>query len=493
MATEPEPTAAPLTPVAADPYAVGEAGSRVIRGGGLRVAGALTGLFAGAISAPLVVRHLGAADYGHYLTVASVIFIITALSEGGLANVAVRQFSIADDAERRHLISSLTGLRLVLGLIGGLIAVGFGLLAGYAHVLIVGLGLGAVGFVLGSLQGTYSVALSGTLRLTALAWIDVFRSLATTLLLVGLVIAGSGLSGFYLVAAIVQGAALLLTAALVRRDVPLRPTVDRRRWSELLHETALYAMAATLGVVYFQVALISMSLLDSGTQTGYYAIAFRIVEIVNGIPWLLAASVLPLLAVAAHSDRARLRFVAGRVFEGAVIAGGWVAIIIVIGARFGIEVIAGTKADPSVSVLRIMGIGVTATFVVSSWGYVLLAMRQYRQLVLANLGALALAIGLSLVVIPELHARGGALTTAVLELTLAASYMALLARRGIVPSARFVWRFLVALALGLGAGALGLQVHAVLGVAGGSAVYFAALWLLRAIPSELIDAIPWRR
>ena len=68
----------------------------------------------------------------------------------------------------------------------------------------------------------------------------------------------------------------------------------------------MYAMAATLGAVYFQIALIAMSLLDPGRQTGYYAIAFRIVEIVNGIPWLLAASVLPVLAVAAISDRARL-------------------------------------------------------------------------------------------------------------------------------------------------------------------------------------------
>ena len=39
MTGEPEVTAASLTPVADDPYAVGEAGGRVIRGGSLRVAG----------------------------------------------------------------------------------------------------------------------------------------------------------------------------------------------------------------------------------------------------------------------------------------------------------------------------------------------------------------------------------------------------------------------------------------------------------------------
>jgi O-antigen/teichoic acid export membrane protein len=491
--SEVEEIGPPSTVVAGDPYAAGEAGGRVIRGSGLRVAGALAGVLAGALSAPLVVRHLGVVDYGRYLTVASVIFVITALTEGGLANVAVRQFSTGDRAARRTLIANLTGLRIALSLVGGACAVGFGVLAGYEGILILGLALGAVGYVLSAVQGSYSVALSGRLRLSALAVLDVFRSLGTTILLVALVIAGSGLTGFYLVAAIVQGAALLLTAALVRGEVPLRPQFHSGRWRELFRETALYALAATLGAIYFQVALIAMSLLDPGAQTGYYAIAFRIVEILNGIPWLLAGSVLPVLAVAAESDPARLRFIAGRVFEGAVIAGGWVAIIIIVGAHFGIEVIAGAKGDPSVGVLRIMGIGVTATFLVSSWGFVLLALRLYRPLVLANLGALLLALALSAILIPTLHARGGAVTTAALELTLAAAYVALLARRGIVPAPRFLASFVLAVGLGLGSGALLIAVHPVVGVLVGSAVYFAALAATRAIPPELIDALPWRR
>jgi O-antigen/teichoic acid export membrane protein len=484
--------ARPGRPAEIDPQTSGEAGGRVIRGGSLRVAGALLGVLAGTVSAPLVVRHLGVTAFGRYLTVASVIFIITALTEGGLANVAVRLFSVADAPERRALVANLTGLRLALGVVGAVSAVGFGLIAGYPSVVIGGLALGTVGYMFAGIQGSYSVSLSGTLRLSALAGIDLFRSLSTSVLLVALVIVGSGLTGFYSVAAVVQGTTLLATGALVRRGVPLRPAFDFERWRALARETALYALAATLGVIYFQVALIAMSLLDSGVQTGYYAVAFRIVEIVNGVPWLLAGSVLPVLAVASANDRVRLRYIAGRVFEGAVIAGGWVAIIIVIGARFGIDIIAGSKGHPSIAVLRLMGIGVTATFVVASWGSVLLSMRRYRELVAANLGALLLAVVLSLTLIPALHARGAAITTAVLELTLASTYVVLLARQGIRPPGRFCICFLVAVALGLGAGALLLAVNAVLGVLIGSAIYFVVLFGLRAVPSELIDALPWR-
>ncbi|MFZ2049617.1 MAG: oligosaccharide flippase family protein [Solirubrobacteraceae bacterium] len=490
--TGPAGPAATDTPDAEDPLAVGKAARRVIRGSGVRVVGNVAGLLAGLISAPLVVRHLGGVNFGHYQTVTSVVFVVAALTEGGLANVAVRAFSTASAADRRSLIANLTGLRLVMGVVGVAATVGFGLLAGYTHVVVIGLVFGAGGYFASMVQSSYSVALSGGLRLATLAGIDLLRSLTTTILLVALVVAGSALTGFFAVVLVVQLVALVVTARLVGRDVPLRPAFNRARWRMLIRETAVYALASTLGAIYFQIAMISMSILDPGPQTGYYALAFRIVEIGNGIPWLLAGSVLPVLAVAAGEPE-RLRYVARRVFEGATILGGLFAIAIVIGAPFAIEFLAGAKEHEAIGVLRIMGIGVTATFLVASWGFVLLALHRHRSLVLANAGALLLAIILSLTLIPSLHARGGAASTAVLELTLAGCYIALLAARGITPSIGFIARFLLALALGLGIGWLALAVHPVLGVVLGALVYLLVLWRSRAIPGELFDSLPWRR
>jgi len=484
-------------PAVEDPYAAGAAGGRVIRGGGVRVAGTLIGVLIGALSAPLVVRHLGLVDFGRYLTVVSVIFVVTAVTEGGLANVAVRLYTVSDESERRALIANLTGLRLALGALGAAGAILFGLVAGYPHVIVLGLVLGAAGYLLAGVQGAYSVALQSTLRLPTLAGIDLLRSLSTTVLLVALVFAGSGLTGFYTVTVVVQGVALLATARVVRRDTPLAPAFERVRWRALLHETALYAVASALGAVYFQIAMVTMSLLDPGRQTGYYAVSFRIIELFNMVPWLLASSVLPVLAIAAARDRARLRYVSERVFEGSVIAGGLFAIAIIFGARFGIAVVAGVKGYPSIGVLRIMGIGMTATFLVSSWGFVLLSLRLLRALVIANAGILAAAVTLSLILIPTLHARGAAITTAVLELALAGAYVMLLWHQGIRPPSRFLTRFLMALVPALGVGALILTARSLVASVGAvvvaSAIYLAILLLLDAVPQELLDALPRSR
>jgi O-antigen/teichoic acid export membrane protein len=479
-----------------DPLAAGEAGGKVIRGSGLRAAAHVTGVLVGALSAPLVVRHLGPVRYGQFITVTSLIYIVNGLTEGGLTNVAIRRFAVADPMGRRVVIANLSGLRIALTVIGLTGALIFGLAAGYPSIVVAGIALGGIAMLFVNLQGALATALVAGLRLKAVAAIDLTRSLTTTVLFLALVVAGSGLLGFYGVAGAVAFIVWVVTAWLVRRELPLVPRFERTAWMSLLRETALYAAATALGAVYFQVAVISMSLLSSDTQTGYYAAAFRIVDLANGVPWILASSAFPVLAHAALNDSERLRYTVGRTTQAALIVGGFFALIIVIGAKFGIQIIGGDKFAPSVSVLRILGIGTLATFLVATWSFVLLSLKRYRELLIVNAGALALAIALSLIFIPWLGANGGAIVTATLEVTLATAYGVVATRheRGLIGlHAGFVARVAGALAVGLGVGVLLLQVHAVPAVAGSLVVYVGVLWVLGAIPPELLEAVRRRR
>ena len=478
-------------PPPVDPLEAGEAGGKVIRGGGLRAAGHVAGVLIGLLSAPLVVRHLGPEDFGRYLTVTSIIFIVTGLTEGGLNNVAIRAYAIGSPERRVLLVRDLAGLRVVLSLIGGVLALLFGVVAGYDGVLIGGLAIGSIGYVLAALQGAYAVPLQAGLRLGSVAGIDLVRSVATTALLLALVAASASLTPFFAVVAVVHGLALAMTLRLVRGTGRLRPRADLPAWKELAQETVVYAAATALGAVYFQVALVAMSVLSSTLETGYYAIAFRIVDLANGIPWIFAASVLPVLAHAAEHDRVRLRYVAGRVFEGALLAGGLFSLAIVVGAEFGIDVIAGREGAPAVEVLRVLGIGISATFLVACLGFVLLSLRRYRDLMWANGLALLLALALSAVLIPSAGAVGGAWTTAALEVTLAVTYAAILGRRE--PDLRVplsaLPRVALAYGLGLAAGLPLLAVHPVPATVAALTVYLGVLMALKAVPPELLDAI----
>jgi O-antigen/teichoic acid export membrane protein len=489
--SNPDPTGdGDAVAVTDDPFAVGSAGRRVVRGGGLRVVATVVGLLTGLVSAPLVVRHLGNYAFGRYQTVLSIVFIANALSEGGLSYVAVRAYTTADATRRKVLLANLMGMRLALELVVAAATVAFGVLAGYDRVLIVGLALGGVALVIAAQQGALTIILQGQLRLGTLAATEMANQLIVTTLLVILVLSGAGLIWFFAVQPVVWLLALGLMVILVRRDAPRRPAFAAAEWRGLAGETALLAVASALGAVYYQITQVALSLFHPGAQTGYYAVAFRIVAITATVPWVLGASLLSVLSAVA-GDPDRLRYIAARAFEGSAIAGGWIVLIIVIGARFGITFIGGAHA--SVAVLRIMGVGAGATFLVASSSFVLLAQRRNRALLTSNLIVFLLAILLGATLIPAFGARGGAICTVTLEFTLLGAYTVALSRRGITPPLGFLGRFAIALTLSMGVGLVGLLVHPVVGVALGTVVYFGVLRLTGAIPSELLDAIPGGR
>jgi O-antigen/teichoic acid export membrane protein len=467
-----------------------EAGGKIIRGGGLRAFAYLAGVLVGAASVPFVVRHLGVVDYGHFVTVLSLIFIVTGVTEGGLGNLGVREYATRDAEARAALLRNLLGLRLALALAGVLGAVLFAALAGYESTLVAGTAVAGVGVLAMNAQVTLTIPLQTGLRLVALTILDAVRQLVTTAGMVLLVVLGAELFPFYLVGPIAAFAILAATAKLVLRTAPLLPGFDLAAWGALLRETVFYAAATALGIVYFQVAIIATSLLSTDEQTSFYGVGFRIVDIVNGVPWLLAATAFPLLARAARDDTERLRYALGRMLETALIVGLWFAVVTFAAAPFAIDVVGGADFNPSVSVLRLLAIGMPATFAVATLGFALLSTRLYRQLIVANGIALALALVLSAVLIPSEGADGAAIVTATLELVLAASYCVLLmrARPDLTVLSGRMLRIAAAGALALGV-ALLLLSNPVPAAIAATLAYGAALLAMRAVPAEIGEAL----
>ena len=467
-----------------------EAGGRFLRGSGMRIGAYGAGLLVGLIATPLVTRHLGTVNWGHYITVTSLIFIAAALTEGGVANLGVRQFATTGDVERRAFMSDLLGLRLVLSLLGAAGAIAFALVAGYQSVLVEGTLIASLGLLLEGARVTLSVPLTARLRLGWLAVSDFTAQAVTATLMIALVVSGASLLPFYGVAVITAGATLTLVVALVRSQVDLRPSFSLGRWRALMAESFVYTAATTLGVIYFQIVIIAMSLMSTKHQTGYFSLSFRALSLVNGIPWLLVTSAFPILARAARDDQDRLRYALQRLFDGSLVAGCFFTLCTIIAAPFAVEFIGGPKFTPSVEVLQILGAGIIGTFLVATWSFGLLTLKMYRELIWINGAAVLFAVLLSALLIPSHGARGAGVTTATLEVALALAYGIALSRHrpDLRPSLGHVPRVALALASGLAVGAL-LPVYSLIAAAAGAAVLVAMLLVLRAVPEEFLHAI----
>jgi O-antigen/teichoic acid export membrane protein len=471
-----------------------EAGGIAIRGGALRLVGYGASVLLSVVGVAAVTRHLGAADFGRYSVVQSLVAIAAGVAEAGMINVGIREYAVRVGRDRDAMLSNLQGIRIALGVAGIAVALVFALIAGYDNTMLAGVVLTGIGVLIGALQATLGIPLSAGLRWTAVTVLDVVRQAAQVALFLALVAAGAGLLPFFVVPIPAGLLVLALTIPLVRRVAPVMPTFDRRRWRELLRLVAPYAAATAVGTIYVYVAAVLMELVSTPDEVGFFAASFRIFIVLGGIPLLLVGAVFPILARAARDDRTRHAYATERLLATTVIGGAWMALMTAILAELAIKVVAGPKFTESVPVLQIQAIALFASCLLVAATHVLISLARYRDVLELSAAALTASVILVLALAPSLGAKGGAYANVGGESVAAIVGIALLARAE--HGLRIPWPTVVKVVAALipaGAVALIPGIPDIVAAVASTVVYGGLLLVLRAVPQELIDAIPRRR
>jgi O-antigen/teichoic acid export membrane protein len=463
-----------------------EAGGAAVRGGALRVVGYASNALLGALAAGFLFRHLGRDGVGTYVTALSIAAIVAGLSDLGLTALGLRELSVRDPDSRARLMSNLLGLRISLTFLGIVGSVIFAIAVGYSSLLVGGVALAGAGLMLQNVQGTLALSLMSRLRLGLVTATELGRQTLTTVLTITLVAAGAGLLAFIGLSIPVGFVFLVLTAWLVRREVPLLPHFDRAEWRSLAREVLPYSVAVALAVIYFRLSVIVVSLTASKTQLSYFGASFRILEVLIVIPGLMVTGVFPIFARSAHDDRERFAYAVSRVFTVALIVGVWFALALALGAPIAIDAIGGSEFGKAVGVLQIQAVGLGGSFVSAVWGMTLLSLRRNREVMLVNLGGLIMGTALVVLLASAYGAKGAALGTAITEIFFAAAVPLVLRRIDphVVPAMRVVPRVLLAGALACAIALIpGLPTVALVILS--TAIYFFLLLVTRAIPDEV--------
>jgi O-antigen/teichoic acid export membrane protein len=470
------------------------AGPAAMRGGLLRTASFTGSLLFGVLSAPLLVRHLGEVEFGRYSTALAIVAIVGGLTEGGVTTVALRELSATrDEDEARRLMSDLLGLRILLSVAGLAIGVAFAVVAGYGGGLALGVLFAGFGLMLAATQGLLAVVLQSRLRFGWAALIELSRGIVGIGIIVILVLTGEGTIAF-LAAAIPAGAlALALTVPLVRGQTSLRPAFHPRRWLPILREVMVVALAVAVYALYFRVTLLVTSLVSSAAETGYFAISFRLMEALVGIPALLIGAAFPIISRSARDDRERFEYATSRIYELALFLGGLLALGLLLSAPFAIQLLVGTSDHPSVEVLQIQSVALVAGFVVAATSFPLLGMHRHREVLVACSISLVLAAVLALILAPAHGAVGAAIAADVADVTLAVTLTVMLLRRDGPPlPLSAVPVAIVAGLCGYGAGSLA-GIHPLVEAIVGCLVFLCVLGLLRRFPPEFRELLTTRR
>ena len=300
-----------------------------------------------------------------------------------------------------------------MGLAG---AAAFAVLAGYGSAMVIGTVLAGVGVVIQTFQNTLAVQLMVDLRLGWVTILELVRQLVTVVGIVVLVLAGAGLVAFLALLIPASLVALAMTIWLVRGEVPMRPSFDWGEWRTLLRDVLPFAALVLVTLVYFRLALIMLSLVSTSEETGYFGASFRVTEVLIAIPQLAVASAFPIF-VASRARRlgaARLRGRADVPRDGRARRRRSRSCSS-LGAPFVIEVIAGPDFAPAAGVMRIQAVTLFVVFLVVTFNYALLSLREHRTMLIIMGAALAMnAVGAG--VLGAAHgARGAALATMVVD------------------------------------------------------------------------------
>jgi O-antigen/teichoic acid export membrane protein len=341
-----------------------------------------------------------------------------------------------------------------------------------------------------AVQQSLTIQLQARLRL---GWVAAFQLIflvgiaVEAILLVAL---DAGLLPFFALWTPVTIVLLALTVKVGGRETRLLPAVHPREWRGMIGQILPYSAAVVLSVLYFRIAQVMTSVLSSDTETGYFGVAFRILETVTMVPPLLVSSALPILARSAQNDPDRFDYAGRRLVETMLLAGVGVALALFLGAEFAVDLVAGSGFDASVDVLRILAFALMGTFVIAARGYSLLSLGRLRSMLVSNAIALFVVLAAGIPLISAHGAIGAAIALLAAELSLAASYEVSLTRDRpqLRPSAGFLPRAAIA-AVVAAVPVLLLGLPSLAAALVGLAIYGGVLVALGAVPPELRHAL----
>ncbi|MDX6665846.1 MAG: hypothetical protein QOG68_2052 [Solirubrobacteraceae bacterium] len=462
------------------------AAATAARGGATMAGARALGIALSLVSAPILVHHLGVAGFGRYTTVTALIGLVGTSTEAGLLAIALREYAVQHGEGRTLVMRHLLGIRLAVTVTGVLVALAFGIVAGYDDVRVLGILAAGTGLVLLMVQSLLTVPLQAGGRFGRVSALELLRQVLAVAGILALVLAGSGLGPFFLVPVVAAAAVLAVTIRIVRPTQSLRPTVAPRAWGGLLRDTFPFAIATAIYAAYFRVAIIVMSVRSSAIETGLFATSYRVVEVLLALPAIAVTATYPVLARAERDDHLRFERASVRMVELALIAGVATALGLVLAAPLIIDLLAPADGLPAVAVLRIQAPSMIATFVAMACVFPLLTLRRSQAILIANAVAFVAALALTVSLVDSHGARGAATATTIAEFLLAAVIVVLLRRE--IPSLARVARLLGPVAL---AGAAGAAVLAIPGVPPvldtlvGLAAFITVLAGLGQLPHEL--------
>jgi O-antigen/teichoic acid export membrane protein len=460
-------------------------GKRAVQNTALVVVARVVSRLVALVVVIVLANHLGPAGYGRYTTLVAYSALVSVVADMGLSSLYTREAARHPERLSAFLATLVTG-KLALSAAAALIFAG-------ALAWVAGLGgLAGAGVAL-LLLTSYATLLRSTFYSVGRLGFEAIAILCETVIQAVLIVEGArhgaGVAFFVWAYAASYGFTccyVLVVVAVFRLGRP-RLGFDRglfRSWMVLAFP---FAVATFLTNLYFKADVPILQHFRPFQEVGWYEFAYKPFEALQFLPLAIQAVVYPLLAVHYRDRSPQLGVAYARFFKVLVLLGwplsvGTFVLVHPIGRLFRLY----PQSEPA---LRILAWGIVFLFVNSAFTAMLMAIDRQDLFAWATGIAVAVNVGLNLVLIPTFGYFAASATTVVTEAAFSVAGWWFVRRTEVLPWLRLSWRTLVAGAV-MGLALYPLATHSiVVSVPAGILVYAVALWALRAVNREELDLV----
>ncbi len=381
----------------------------------------------------LIVRRLGAAEFGQYAAVLAYGALFVFIADLGLSPYTVREVARLRDAADgetriRALYGNVLSLRFLLSLLAATLLIGSAWLTGRPLVMVVAIALGTLGLVMYSAQGVFESMLSGYERVDLASGSKIVYQVV--FVLVGGLALWKGLGYYGLIGANLLGIALLTYTCLrAARTLGVRPAAPSLRdWPHLLRASLPFGVISfTLGLSY-KFDSVLLNIFHGDVATGYYNAAYNLVFSTVILSNIINTALYPSLTRQATTAPESLASIYARALRYLVALALPISVGVTALAPQIVTFLFGSDYAPAIPALRIVIWVVPLMFLSEFLGYIVVVAGREGRVARAIMVSTGVNIALNSVLVPRFGVIAAATMTVITEAVLVAQYLWLLRR-----------------------------------------------------------------
>ncbi len=446
-------------------------------------------------------RYLGVSGFGQYITIFAFIQFFAVIADFGFFWFLVREIS-KPKAMMAKITNNVLTFRAIIAL--GFFGLAFlvGLFIPQYQEMRIGIGIIAVASFWLTLNGTYVGIFQSKLRMDKAALTDVLGRLVILGIVLYQIKIGATLNQIlwaYFFGNLINFAGSFY---LGRIYLKFKPAFDFSYWKEIFWQCLPISAVTILGMIYFKIDTVMLSLLKSSYDVGIYGPPYKVLEILVLFPAIFMGNVFPIITRYIYQKDKRLEPAFQKAFDFLILAAVPIVIGVIFTASKIIRIVAGDEfvtahtiapiwgiPATSSSALQILIIAVGISFLSHLFGYTIIALGKQTKLIWPNLALVFFNVILNLILIPKISYIGAAAVTVLTEILVIFFYWKVMKRYlKIKIHLGILWKVLFAgiiLALVLkGMNFLNFWLLIPLG----AIMYLAALWVVKGISKDMVRA-----